>query len=101
MKKEKKKVKPEISAEVFAELKAEIDTLRTSVTEMVDRYKGKVDGDLALVSELNDQLPPDVADAMLKDIRALDIKAHKGRAKDFQRVQDLIDGLVEQLPAAT
>ena len=117
MKKEKKKTKEEVSPEVLAErtrsanetLRAELDTLRVSLSAMVDSYKVKVDQELTQLADAtngngsdgtNSQLPVRVAESMLKDIRALDIKAHKGRAKDFPRVQELIDELIEQLPSA-
>lgn len=89
-------------------LQLELTTLRQTLTEMIDRYKLKVDAELVQLVDATSgngaapaprQLPVGVAEAMLKEIRDLDIKAHKGRAKDFQRVQDLIGSLIERLPA--
>jgi hypothetical protein len=35
---------------------------------------------------------------MLKLVRDLQIKPKKARAKDFQRLQDLVGGLMDELP---
>ena len=46
------------------------------------------------------KLPIAVTQKMLKLIRQVEIKPRKGRSKDFQRLQDLVDDLTKELPAA-
>jgi hypothetical protein len=93
---------------VNEDLQLELSTLRQTVDEMLSRYKIKLDAELVQLAEatsangaLDDdkrRLPIATAESMLKQIRELEIKAAKGRAKDFQRVQDLVGDLMEQLP---
>jgi hypothetical protein len=93
---------------VNEDLQLELSTLRQTLNEMIDRFKLKVDAELVQLADATSgngagpaprQLSVGVAEAMLKEIRALDVKAHKGRAKDFQRVQELVGSLIERLPA--
>ena len=91
------------------DLQMEISTLRQNLNEMLDRYRLKLDAELIRIAdassgngnlgEATPHLSAGVAESMLKQIRALDIKPQKGRAKDLQRVQELVGNLVEQLPA--
>jgi hypothetical protein len=101
---------PRAKARVQAEqLTAELDGLRASLNEMVDRYKLKLDAELIQIDEAvrggpsyvgrSKPLPSRVTAAMLKRIKDLEIKPHKGRAKDLVRVQDLVVDLIELLPA--
>jgi hypothetical protein len=95
---------------VNEDLQLELATLRQNVDEMLARYKLKLDAELLQLADATSgngtldggtgRLPIATAEAMLKQIRELEIKAVKGRAKDFQRVQDLVGNLIEQLPAA-
>ena len=100
------RAKPRAHAE---QLTAELDGLRASLNEMVDRYKLKLGAELIQIDEAvrggpsyvgrAKPLPGRVTAAMLKRVKALDIKPHKGRAKDLVRVQDLVADLIELLPA--
>ena len=92
------------------DLAMEIDALRVSLAEMLDRYRFKIDGDLLQLSAAArgevpldgkpSRLPAAVTEKMLKSIRKAGIKPKKGRAKDFQRLQDLVEQLTDLLPAA-
>lgn len=94
---------------VNEDLQLEIATLRETVNEMLNRYKLKLDAELVQLAEAakgngaldgpRRTLPIATAESMLKRIRSLEVKSSKGRAKDFQRVQDLVGDLIEQLPA--
>lgn len=94
---------------VNEDLQLEIATLRETVNEMLNRYKLKLDAELVQLAEAANgngaldgtrrKLPIATAESMLKRIRSLEVKSGKGRAKDFQRVQDLVGDLIEQLPA--
>jgi hypothetical protein len=90
------------------DLRREIQALRETVAEMLGNFKLNVDAELAVlvaaVSGQNGQeegkwLSASTAEEMLEQIRELEIKPAKGRAKDLQRVQKLVDGLIEQLPS--
>lgn len=94
---------------VNEDLQLEIQTLRQTIHEMLNRYKLKVDAELVQLAEATSgngvleekghRLPTATAESMLKQIRDLEIKPAKGRAKDFQRVQELVGTLVEMLPS--
>lgn len=96
---------------VNEDLQHELAALRQTVDEMLDRYKLKLDAELVQLSDATStngafeegkkrRLPIATAEAMLKQIRELEIKPAKGRAKDFQRIQNLVGELIEKLPAA-
>ena len=92
------------------ELAVELDALRVALAEMLDRYRLKTDADLLQLSAAArgetpfdskpQRLPLAVTQKMLKLVREVGIKPKKGRAKDFQRLQELVEELTEQLPAA-
>lgn len=94
---------------VNEDLQLELTTLRQTVNEMLSRFQLKLDAELVQLAEAASgngafdgerrRLPVATAEAMLEQIRGLEVKASKGRAKDFQRVQDLVGNLIEQLPA--
>ena len=94
---------------VNEDLQMELTALRFTLNDIIERYKLKLDADLLQLSnaasgnvtlgESVTKLSVSVAEAMLKEIRALEIKPQKGRAKDLQRVQDLVADLIEKLPA--
>lgn len=90
------------------ELALEIDALRGALTEMLDGYRLKIDADLLQLSSAArgetpfdtkpHRLPLAATQKMLKRIREVQIKAKKGRPKDFQRLQRLVEDLNEQMP---
>lgn len=94
---------------VNEDLQMELTALRFTLNDIIERYKLKLDAELLQLSnaasgngtlgESVTKLSVSVAEAMLKEIRALEIKPQKGRAKDLQRVQDLVADLIEKLPA--
>lgn len=93
---------------VNEDLQFELTTLRQTVSEMLNRYQLKLDAELVQLAEATTnggaddgqhRLPITVAETMLKQIRGLEVKPAKGRAKDFQRVQELVGSLIEQLPS--
>ena len=91
------------------DLRLEIQALRETVAEMLGHFKVKVDAELAQLAAAANRNDGDAASGkrlsastvedMLEQIRDLEIKPAKGRAKDFQRVQKLVDDLIEQLPS--
>ena len=93
-----------------ADLAMEVDALRVSLVEMLDRYRYKIDGDLVQLSAAaRGEVPLDgkpsrlsasASGKMLTLIRKTEIKPKKGRAKDFQKLQDLVEELTEHLPSA-
>lgn len=81
-------------------LRLELETVRESMTDMLDRFKIKMDADLARLisaSQAND-LSVSSAEAMLKQLHGLKIKPAKGRAKDFERIEELTEDLLKRLP---
>jgi hypothetical protein len=89
-------------------LTAELDGLRASLIEMLDRYRLKLEAELIQIEDAvrggpsyigrAKPLPSRVTAAMLKRVQELEIKPHKGRAKDLARLQDLVADLIELLP---
>jgi hypothetical protein len=92
-----------------ADLVMEVDALRVSLAEMLDRYRFKIDGDLLQLSAAArgeapldgkpSRLAASASEKMLNLIRKTELKPKKGRAKDFQRLQELVEELTEHLPA--
>lgn len=90
------------------ELHQAIDFLRLSLKEMVDQYALRIGGQLARVKQITDlrqfgdekRLSPShkTVREMLDLIRTTKIKPAKGRAKDFVRIQELIDEFIDLLP---
>ena len=97
-------------AKLTADLAMEIDALRLALTEMMDRYRFKIEGELLqLAAAARGEAPLDgkavrlqlaVTQKMLTSIRKTEIKPKKGRAKDFARFEDLVEDLTELLPEA-
>jgi hypothetical protein len=89
----------EVNQEVAAELRA----LRAALDEMVDRYRLRVGGrltDLILLLEGDASIGAAAkplatrdAQAMLEELREASIKPAKGRAKDFRRLEALVEDL--------
>jgi hypothetical protein len=75
---------------------------------MLDRYRLKLEAELIQIEDAvrggpsyigrAKPLPSRVTAAMLKRVQELEIKPHKGRAKDLARLQDLVADLIELLP---
>jgi len=94
----------ELAREVATELKA----LRATLDEMLEHYRlrsGAQIDELLQAVEGNAALPERsalpaaaVAQAMLDVLKDARLKPRKGRAKDFARLQELLDELVAQLP---
>ena len=95
----------ELARDVATELKA----LRTALDEMVEHYRLRagaqidellqaVEGKPALAER--SALPAAaLSQSMLELLKEARLKPRKGRAKDFARLQDLLEDLVELLPA--
>ena len=91
-----------------ADLVMEVDALRVSLGEMLDRYRFKIDGDLLQLSAAArgdapldgkpSRLAASASEKMLNLIRKTELKPKKGRAKDFQRLEELVEELTEHLP---
>ncbi len=89
-----------------AELAAEIQGLRPVLKDMLEIYRSRVDGQLAGLCEVlagldgsGSPLPPAKIEArMLEAVRALKIKARKGRAKDLARIEELANVLWAMMP---
>ena len=90
------------------DLAMEIDALRLALTEMLDRYRYKIDAELLQIGAAArgeapldgkaTKLPLTATQKMLKLVRDLEIKPQKGRAKDFQKLQRLVNNLVDEMP---
>jgi hypothetical protein len=91
-----------------ADVAMEVDALRVSLAEMLDRYRFKIDGDLQQVSAAArgeapldgrpSRLSASASEKMLTLIRKTELKPKKGRAKDFQRLEELVEELAEHVP---
>lgn len=85
------------------ELVVQIDGLRATLNEMIDRYRSRIEGDLSQVAavargENGKRFSSASTEKMLEELQHLRLKPHKGRGKDFDRLQELVDDLVEHLP---
>jgi len=86
----------------------ELDALRGSLSEMVERYRFRIDADVVQLAAAargeapydakGRKLPALVTRKMLAHVRALEIEPTKGRAKDFRRLQSLMKDLTKLLP---
>jgi hypothetical protein len=98
-------------AELNARVVQDLDALRRSVDEMAEHYRVRVGGQLAdLLQQIQgdetlvqDARPLTVkaAESLIETIRSAGIKPHKGRGKDFVRVQRLVRKLRQHAPAET
>ena len=88
------------------QLMAEIEELRPLLQELVQQYELRITAQLAeILRALNGEdgrLPrfpaAKASSAMLRALRATDLKPRKGRAKDLVRLQELVAELTELLP---
>jgi len=90
------------------ELTMELDALRGSLSEMVERYRLRIDANVVQLAAAargeapydgkGRKLPATVSRKMLAQVRALEIEPVKGRAKDFRRLQLLMKDLTKLLP---
>lgn len=96
-------------AELNARVVQDLDALRHNVDEMAEHYRVRVGGQIADVMQqiqgdetlAQDARPLTVkaAESLLEALRSAGIKPHKGRGKDFVRVQRLVRKLRSLTPA--
>ena len=94
--------------ELNAELVATAHDLRNALREMMERYELRVGGQLAdLIQRVEGDragglaprpLPARQAEAMLERMRAARLKPRKGRAKDFARLEALVEAALADAP---
>jgi hypothetical protein len=88
-------------------LKAGLLALRTTLQEVQEHYSVRTNGLLVQMMQVVE--PPEgsehpvlpsrkTVDRMLEAIQGLKVKPKKGRGKDLQRLQDLLEALWIQLP---
>ena len=78
----------------------ELRFLRTSFREIVARYSGEIEAEIARLVSLvavedeaqNPERVRDVRDLLML-LRALDVKPAKGRRRDFKKVENLLEEL--------
>jgi len=100
--------KSKSQSELGDELAMELDALRGSLSEMVERYRLRIDANVLQLAAAargeapydgkGRKLPATVTRKMLAQLRALEIEPLKGRAKDFRRLQSLMKDLSKLLP---
>jgi hypothetical protein len=78
----------------------ELRFLRTTFREIVARYSGEIESEIArlvslVAAEDEAQKPERVRDVrdLLMLLRGLDVKPAKGRRRDFKKVENLLDEL--------
>lgn len=101
------KPKPKKRDEVAAELALELRELRARVDEVTEHFRLRVGGEIEeLLQRIEGQQidgkvkKPSVktAQAMRERLREHSVKPRKGRAKDFARIQELVEDLADLLP---
>jgi len=103
---EKIKKAPAKRAALAVELAAEVQGLRPVLRDIIEIYKSRVDGQLAGLCEVFQEaggaengLPPAKIEArMIEAVRALKVKARKGRVKDLARIEELASALWALMP---
>ena len=97
----KKEKRAQKKRAVNENLRLELETIRESVGDMLGLYKMKVEAELArlIAAAQSGTLPPGIAEAMLKELRAIKIKPDRARGKDFERIELLTEQLAARLPA--
>jgi hypothetical protein len=95
-------------AELNAALVGTAHDLRAALREMMERYELRVGGHLAeLIQRVEGDaagglaprpLPARQAEAMLEKLRAARLKPRKGRAKDFARLEALVEAVLADAP---
>jgi len=89
-------------------LASELRALRATLDEVVKQFQVRIGGQLAAVERAVAGTGVAAARAvrprakaraaMLREVRALKVKSHKGRTKDIVRLAELIGELFRQLP---
>ena len=88
---------------------AELNTLRATLDEMTEHFRLRagaqisellqtVEGDTTMDAKKT-RLPASVLEQLLEQVQSVRIKPRKGRAKDFVRLQQLLEEMVAVLPA--
>ncbi len=103
---QKNKKAPVKRAVLASELAAEIQGLRPVLKDIIEIYKSRVDGQLAGLCEVFQEaggaengLPSAKIEArMIEAVRALKVKARKGRVKDLARIEELANRLWAIMP---
>ncbi len=94
--------------ELARELATELKALRATMDEMIEHYRLRAGGQIGelLQAVEGDAAPGEraarptaaVTQSLLEVMRGTRLKPRKGRAKDFARLQELIEELVALLP---
>jgi hypothetical protein len=94
--------------ELAAQVAAELDTLRTALDEMTEHYRLRLGAQITELlqtvreeqgSEQKPRIPPArTLLPMLEQLKSARLKPGKGRAKDFVRLQQLLDEVTELTP---
>jgi hypothetical protein len=106
------KKRPKDDGKLVAELTTQLEQLDASLNDMVDAYRLRIDaGILSLLKAARGdglegasarvraaRITPQAAQKMIQLIAGVSLKPRKGRVKDFDRLQDLVEELVELLP---
>lgn len=95
-------------AELNAELVTTAHELRAALRQMMERYELRVGGQLAeLIQRVEGDAAGEIparpltarqAEAMLAQLREVRLKPRKGRAKDFARLETLVDSILADAP---
>jgi hypothetical protein len=96
-------------AVVARDLVSELKNLRLALDEMTEHYRLRVGAQITELLQTAEgagelerngrRLPAAVMEQLLDVMHTIRLKPQKGRAKDFVRLQELVDELVERLPA--
>jgi hypothetical protein len=91
-----RKRSPQIAREM---LTVELRRVRSLFVEIGERYLADTEGRIVSVIEEIDRrkLPMPCVDRLLKDVRALSVKARKGRRKDLGRIESLVEAFRKTL----
>lgn len=93
---------------VADELLLELRELRANLDELTEQFRLRMGGQLIDILQAVEgvglepkpkRLSAKTTAALLREIRAQPLKPHKGRAKDFVRLQNLLKSLAAHLPA--
>jgi hypothetical protein len=94
--------------ELASEVAAELETLRATLEEMTEHYRLRLGGQIGELlqavrgepgSDEKTRVPPARSlEPMLEALRNVRLKPRKGRAKDFDRMQDLLEELTGLTP---
>ena len=93
--------------ELAAELTSELNTLRAALDEMSEHYRLRAGAQITELLQLVEgqsepvtraPLAASVLQPMIEQLKEVRLKPHKGRAKDFVRLQELLEELTDLLP---